>query len=141
MDAPNGNDPRDPSDIHFSTIHENDTNAKIPTRNLIVSRISASVANGLSLNTSNHSLERNPYNYQPMNVDPHDRQLSLIDPLSDRVTTVLVWQNLSVTSFEGKNREVMKKIRSCNRYVPKRKCLLNNISGAITGGLWAVMGK
>lgn len=57
------------------------------------------------------------------------------------MTTVLVWQNLTVTSYEGKNQEMMKKIKSCNRYVLKRKCLLNNISGAITGGLWAVMGK
>ena len=140
MDTPNGNDPRDPSDIQFSNIHENGTDIKIPARNLIVSRISASVANELSRNTSDHSLERNHYNYQPMGADPYDRQLSLIDPLSDRVTTVLVWQNLTVTSYEGKNQELMKKIKSCNRYVPKRKCLLNNISGAITGGLWAVMG-
>lgn len=77
MDAPNGNDTRDPSDIHFSTIHENGTNIKIPTRNLVVSRISASVVQGLSRNTSDHTLERNQYNYQPMDADPSDRQLSI----------------------------------------------------------------
>ena len=31
-------------------------------------------------------------------------------------------------------------MKSYKHFTPKRKCLLNNISGAITGGLWAVMG-
>lgn len=51
--------------------------SKFPTRNLVVSRISASAVQGLSRNTSDHTLERNQYNYQPMDADPSDRQLSI----------------------------------------------------------------
>ena len=120
--------------------HENDVHIQIPLRQLIVSRLSPSDAEELSRSASNHLSDRFQYNYQPMPANPSDRQLSIIDPLSDRVTTVLVWQNLTVCSREDKNTELVRKIRSCNRYVPKRKTLLNNVSGAITGGLWAVMG-
>ena len=76
-----------------------------------------------------------------MTSGPHERQLSLLDPLSDRVSTILVWQNLSVSSRGDKKKEFFRKVKSCNKYVPERKCLLNNVSGAIAGGLWAVMGK
>lgn len=72
---------------------------------------------------------------------PFERQLSILDPLSDRVSTILVWKSLTVSSREDKNRELFKKFRTCNQYVPKRKILLNDVSGAIAGGLWAVMGK
>ncbi|CAF4254602.1 unnamed protein product, partial [Adineta steineri] len=75
-----------------------------------------------------------------MGAGPFERQLSLLDPTSDRVSTILVWERLTVLSREDKTTEFFRKVRSCNRYVPKRKCLLNNVSGAITGGLWAVMG-
>ena len=72
---------------------------------------------------------------------PSERQLSLLDPMSDRVSTILVWQNLTVTTREKKRTEFLRRIRAGRDYVPNRKCLLNNVSGAITGGLWAVMGK
>ncbi|CAF1013544.1 unnamed protein product [Adineta ricciae] len=72
--------------------------------------------------------------------DTFDRQLSVLDPMSDRVSTILVWQNLTVQIREDKRKEAFQRMKSYKTFVPKRKCLLNNISGAITGGLWAVMG-
>jgi hypothetical protein len=72
---------------------------------------------------------------------PFERQLSLLDPMSDRVSTILVWKNLTVQIREDKKKEAFQRMKSYKTFVPKRKCLLNNISGAITGGLWAVMGK
>jgi len=74
-------------------------------------------------------------------LGPFERQLSLLDPMSDRVSTILVWKNLTVQIREDKRKEVFQRMKSYKTFVPKRKCLLNNISGAITGGLWAVMGK
>jgi hypothetical protein len=61
--------------------------------------------------------------------------------MSDRVSTILVWKNLTVQIREDKKKEAFQRMKSYKTFVPKRKCLLNNISGAITGGLWAVMGK
>ena len=72
---------------------------------------------------------------------PHERQLSILDPMSDRVSTILVWQNLSVQAREKRTTEFFEKLKSYKNFVPKRKCLLSNSTGAITGGLWAVMGK
>ena len=92
-------------------------------------------------NTKKRSSEQGRQQVQLVGVGPAERQLSLLDPLSDRVSTILVWHNLTVSSWEEKHRRIFKKIKSCNKYVSKPKCLLNNISGAITGGLWAVMGK
>uniref|UniRef100_A0A914P039 ABC transporter domain-containing protein n=1 Tax=Panagrolaimus davidi TaxID=227884 RepID=A0A914P039_9BILA len=71
---------------------------------------------------------------------PRERQLSHLDPYSDRVSTVLVWKHLVVSTGEDKDKMVFNKIKSCGRYTHKPKILLNNVSGAITGGLWAVMG-
>ena len=70
-----------------------------------------------------------------------ERQLSQLDPKSDRVSTILVWQNLTVQIRTDKRKEVIQRMKSYKTFVPQRKCLLNNISGAIAGGLWAVMGK
>ena len=69
-----------------------------------------------------------------------ERQLSPLDPMSDRVSTILVWQHLTVQIREDKRKEFFQRMKSYKHFAPKRKCLLNNISGAITGGLWAVMG-
>ena len=74
-------------------------------------------------------------------LGPHERQLSLLDPMSDRVSTILVWQNLSVQAREKKGKEFFQKMKSYKNFQPKRKCLLSNTTGAITGGLWAVMGE
>lgn len=74
------------------------------------------------------------------NSDPSQRQLSILDPLSDRVSTILVWKNLTVLTREDKTTECFQRMKFWNKSLPKRQCLLNNISGAITGGLWAVMG-
>ena len=73
-------------------------------------------------------------------INPLDRQLSIIDPYSDRVTSILVWKNLTVLTREDKVVECFQRIKCWRKFKPKRLCLLNNISGAITGGLWAVMG-
>ncbi|CAF3879499.1 unnamed protein product [Rotaria magnacalcarata] len=71
---------------------------------------------------------------------PKERQLSILDPLSDRVSTILVWKNLTVQARPSKREEFFQRLKSYKKYLPKRKCLLSNTSGAITGGLWAVMG-
>ena len=76
-----------------------------------------------------------------VNSRPIERQTSSTDPISDRVSTVLVWQNLTVSTRENKRREFLQRLQSSKNFVPKRKDLLHNLSGAITGGLWAVMGK
>lgn len=75
------------------------------------------------------------------NSGPIERQTSSTDPASDRVSTVLVWQNLTVSTRENKRKEFLQRWQSSKNFVPKRKDLLHNLSGAITGGLWAVMGK
>ena len=73
-------------------------------------------------------------------MNMNQRQLSILDPFSDRVSTILVWKNLSVYTREDKAKEMFQRLKCWKKFEPKRKCLLNNISGAITGGLWAVMG-
>jgi len=78
---------------------------------------------------------------QSTSLDPFQRQSSLPDPMSDRVSTILVWKNLTVSTREDKHKKFFQHIKSLKNVVPKRKCLLHNLSGAITGGLWAVMGK
>lgn len=72
--------------------------------------------------------------------DPYERQSSLLDPMSDRVSTILVWQNLTVSIQEEKQKYFFQRTKSGKDSTPKRKVLLHNLSGAITGGLWAVMG-
>ena len=74
-------------------------------------------------------------------VGPHERQLSILDPTSDRVSTILTWQNLSVVAREDRMKEFCQKIKSYKNFEPKRKCLLSNTTGVIAGGLWAVMGE
>ena len=59
--------------------------------------------------------------------------------MSDRVSTILVWQNLIVSTREDKKKQFIQRLRSKDPE-PKSKRLLHNVSGAITGGLWAVMG-
>jgi len=140
-DMANENHIRNPSDISFVTIHENETDIKLAPQDSAVSSVPIPVIYEVSRNTSNRSSDHSQQQRQSMGLGPHERQLSLLDPLSNRVSTILVWQNLTVSSREDKHKEFFQKLKSCNSYVPKRKCLLNNVSGAITGGLWAVMGK
>jgi hypothetical protein len=61
--------------------------------------------------------------------------------MSDRVSTILVWKNLTVSTREDKMKEFLQRIKSSKNFVPKRKELLHNLSGVITGGLSAVIGK
>lgn len=69
------------------------------------------------------------------------KQSIVIDPLSDRIGIVLVWQNLIVSTKESKKRKFIQKISLCkNKFHSKRQILLDNISGTITSGLCAVMG-
>ena len=71
---------------------------------------------------------------------PHERQLSILDPMSDRVSTILVWQNLLVSTRVDKRKQFIQNLRSKGSPLTSKR-LLHNVSGAITGGLWAVMGK
>ncbi|CAF3369437.1 unnamed protein product [Rotaria sp. Silwood1] len=68
-----------------------------------------------------------------------ERQLSVLDPMSDRVSAILVWKNLIVSTREDKKLQMFRRLAS-KSFQPKTKRLLHNVSGAITGGLWAVMG-
>ena len=74
-------------------------------------------------------------------VGPYERQLSILDPMSDRVSTILVWRNLTVYAAMPAKWWPPKILSRSENREPQRKTLLHNVSGAITGGLWAVMGK
>ncbi len=74
-------------------------------------------------------------------LGPNERHLSILDPMSDRVSTILVWQNLTVHAKKNKRQEFFQRMKSYKNFVPTRKSLLSNTSGAIAGGLWAVMGQ
>jgi hypothetical protein len=85
-----------------------------------------------------------PPNYslcQSTTVGVFDRRYSLLDPMSDRVSTILVWQNITVSTHENERKGIMKHLQQTKFKESERKRLLHNISGAITGGLWAVMGE
>ena len=69
---------------------------------------------------------------------PHERQLSILDPMSDRVSTILVWDNLIVSTRQGKKNRFLNIFHQ--KFYSLGKHLLHNVRGAITGGLWAVMG-
>ena len=117
--------------------------AKIATRAASTSPIALSTTHGKSngLSASICSTKANYHtNRQPSDDSSYERQLSLLDPLSDRVSTILVWQNITVQIRQDKRQEFFQRMKSYKNFVPKRKCLLLNVSGAITGGLWAVMG-
>jgi hypothetical protein len=70
-----------------------------------------------------------------------EREASVPDPMSDSVSTILVWQNLTVSTREKPNKTFLQRLRLSKTVAPQRKVLLHNLSGSITGGLWAVMGK
>jgi len=96
----------------------------------------------IPLPSSTSSIVDNHHSHRrSTSLEQFERQSSLIDPMSDRVSTILVWQYLTVSTRENKHKEFLQRMKSSKNFVPKRKCLLHNVSGAITGGLWAVMGK
>jgi hypothetical protein len=72
-------------------------------------------------------------------IESPERQLSLLDPMSDRVSTILVWQNLTVSTREDKQKEILQHIKSSKNFEPKRKSLLHNVSGAITGMVYGLL--
>ena len=130
---------------------KNKINVNIPTRATSASPTPYPVICELPTDTTNYikslAICSSGYNSQShsnhrrsSDTNPFERQLSLLDPNSDRVSTILVWQNLTVQIRENKRKETFQRMKSYKTFVPKRKCLLNNISGAIAGGLWAVMG-
>jgi hypothetical protein len=103
--------------------------------------LSKSVLYEIPIGTSNVSVLNDNQQHDCSTADsPFERQLSMLDPLSARVSTILVWKNLTVFTREDKTKEFFQKMKFWKEFTPKRQCLLNNISGAITGGLWAVMG-
>ena len=71
---------------------------------------------------------------------PFERQLSILDPMSDRVSTILAWKNLVVFTRDESRKNKIKRVMG-KETETKSKRLLHHLSGAITGGLWAVMGK
>ena len=74
-------------------------------------------------------------------VDVCERQSSLLDPMSDRVSTILVWQNITVSALSDKKNPLVRCFKSSEPSESKKKCLLHGVTGAITGGLWAVIGN
>ncbi|CAF1270354.1 unnamed protein product [Rotaria sordida] len=89
-----------------------------------------------SAHSSNHSHQQHR---RSTGIGPNERLLSILDPMSDRVSTILVWQNLIVSSRQDDKMQFFRRLTSKDAQ-PKTKRLLHNVSGAITGGLWAVMG-
>ena len=70
-----------------------------------------------------------------------ERNVTLLDPMSDRVSTILVWKNITVSTREKKKKFWSNPFQTTPLPEPKRKVLLHGVSGAITGGLWAVIGR
>jgi hypothetical protein len=132
---------RNPGNTHLSPVNEDAVRINFPRENSLSLTTSFTGKGELSPTSSIHSIDRPQQQRQSTGVAPYERQLSLLDPLSDRVSTILVWQNLTVSSRGDKRKEFFQRIKSYKNYVPQRKCLLNNVSGAIAGGLWAVMGN
>jgi hypothetical protein len=137
----NNNHMRSVTDTSLSTVYESGVRIKLAPLYPTESGTPLPARYEVSRITSNLSFDSSQQRYHTMDLGPNERQLSILDPLSDRVSTILVWQNLTVSSRKNRHEEIFQKVKSCNKYVPKRKCLLNNLSGAITGGLWAIMGK
>ena len=137
------------SDIHLPTLNEeNDTKIEHPLRSISTSPSSFPAIYEVPIHNTNirpptTSLTNFSHQQhgQTSALGPNERHLSILDPMSDRVSTILVWQNLTVHAREDKRKEFFKRMKSYKDFVPKRKSLLSNTSGAIAGGLWAVMGK
>ena len=70
-----------------------------------------------------------------------ERNVTLLDPMSDRVSTILVWQNITVSTREKKKKFWRNPFQTAPPSEPEKKDLLHGVSGAITGGLWAVIGE
>ena len=123
------------SSASFPVIYEVSSDGNDPTQTGIT------FAPQQSASSSSFSQPPPQSNRKSSALGPNERHLSILDPLSDRVSTILVWQNLSVQARESRYKEFRKRVTSYKNYVPQRKYLLHNTSGAIMGGLWAVMGK
>ncbi|CAF0815149.1 unnamed protein product [Didymodactylos carnosus] len=120
------------SDIHLSDVNETSSengHVAVPIFNAL---------HETSISAPHH--EQQQTRLSQTNLGPYEQQESLVDPNSDRVTTVLVWQNLVVSAKEDDKNRFLQSLKGYKNYVPKKKQLLVNVSGAITGGLWAVMG-
>jgi len=144
---------RSSSDVHLTTLNEEEsTDVKPPSRVTSVSSSALPAIYEVPINGTNMPTSGPPPSYssasftqqqtrQSSVIGPNERQLSILDPMSDRVSTILVWQNLTVQARPNKRKEFFQRMKSYKNFVPTRKSLLNNTSGAIAGGLWAVMGK
>lgn len=137
------------SDIHLTTLNEEEnTNDNDPKTAKSASTSQSPYNREISTNTttngpptaSSTTSFTYPASGRTTALGPNERHLSILDPLSDRVSTVLVWQNLSVEAREDKRKEFFQRMKSYKNFEPKRKALLNSTSGVIAGGLWAVMG-
>ena len=111
----------------FTVIYEAESNANGDSK--------GGISFGQPSSSSTHTTRR-----RSGAVGTHERQLSILDPTSDRVSTILTWKNLSVQARENRMKEFCQKLKSYKTFEPKRKCLLTNTTGVIAGGLWAVMG-
>jgi hypothetical protein len=142
-----------PSDHQLTTINQEEkgrakrlppTSSTIPGTFSVIYEIPTDMdANGITF-APPPAASSSGYIHQPQRrsteIEPYERNLSVLDPMSDRVSTILVWQNLIVSTREDKKKQFFQKFSS-KAPQPKTKRLLHNVSGAITGGLWAVMGK
>lgn len=139
------------NDVHSTTRNEDDSST---VRSVPRASSSSNALPGIAeIPTSTITTAVQPSSYTDLtNVNQRDRrkssalgsnerQLSIIDPLSDRVSTILVWEDLAVQARPSKRKEFFQRLKSYKNFEPQRKFLLNKTSGAITGGLWAVMGK
>jgi hypothetical protein len=144
---------RSSSDVHLSTLNEEESTAvKLPSRAISIPSSAFSAIYEVPTTDTNMPASGPPPSASSASftqqqtrksnaVGPHERQLSILDPMSDRVSTILVWKNLTVQARPNKREEFFKRMKSYKDFVPTRKFLLHNTSGVIAGGLWAVMGK
>ncbi|CAF1270390.1 unnamed protein product [Rotaria sordida] len=133
-DTEHGSFTRHYDDTHLPTLNEEESTNDYTT-NLSVPGNSNELPSSFSSASFTEQQHR-----QSSTLKPFERQLSILDPMSDRVSTILVWENITVQVRPNKQKEFFQRIKPYKKFVPQRKCLLNNISGAIAGGLWAVMG-
>lgn len=56
--------------------------------------------------------------------DAFERQLSPLDPMSDRVSTILVWQHLTVQIREDKRKEFFQRMKSYKHFAPEKKMFI-----------------
>lgn len=138
-------DDENSKDIHLTTFNEVKELKSCMTELLSTTNVRCSVTydtENAFMSTSTPDVICEPSEYiSTSSKRSLEYRISSIDLKPDNISTTLVWQNLIVKTREDKRKKFFQQLCSWKRVKPKHKVLLHNLSGAITGGLWAVMGK